>query len=128
MADRPAEKPTEELDHPLAIQEQLAALREDMDDLPEAVTTALSARTWGLLIPYLVGTILGGFAVVVTALIVHHLSSSPLDIKRDLWDVATPAEREQIRTILFRSDAALARIFELAGPLPPPPDPNGELP
>ena len=76
----------------------------------------------------MVGTLLGGFAVVVTALIVHHLSTSPLDINRDLWDVATPVEREQIRTILFRSDAPLVRIFGLIDPPLTPPCPPADCP
>ena len=124
MPDFPDETPTEELDQEASIQTQLAAVRQELGRLPDTMALALGRHAWGFLIPYMVGTIMGALVGAGILLTAHYLYySSPLDMKRHLWDVATPAEQEQILTILVRGNALLPRIVELAGPPPSPLDP-----
>ena len=119
-------------DQEASIQDQLAALRQDVALLPIITTTALTRCLWHILAPFIVGIVAGCITVVVTMLTALHTTTDQLDIRRDLWDVATEAEREQLVTILYRSDASLYQIYELTGstprlldyspvdPLPPP--------
>ena len=119
MPDFSDETPTEELDQEASIQTHLAALRQELAYLPIALSTVLARRSSAFLIPYLVGTVMGALVGGAMLLTAHHLYyTSPLDMKRHLWDVATPAEQEQILTILVRETAPLSRILELAGPSP----------
>ena len=55
---------------------------------------------------------LGAFAVV-SLFFVYIFFPSGLDMRRDVWDVATPTERQMIRQILYRSGAPLSRIRAL---------------
>ena len=69
-----------------------------------------------------------GIALVAALHVAIAIGPDRLDMKRHLWNVATEAEREQIREILFRSYADPALICELTAPrrpfqtldLPPP--------
>lgn len=69
-----------------------------------------------------------GIALVAALHVALTIGPERLDMKRHLWNVATEAEREQIREILFRSYADPALICELTAPrrpfhtldLPPP--------
>lgn len=54
-----------------------------------------------------------GIALVAALHVAIAIGPDRLDMKRHLWNVATEAEREQIREILFRSYADPALICEL---------------
>lgn len=59
-----------------------------------------------------------GIALVAALYVALTISPERLDMKRHLWNVATEAEREQIREILFRSYADPALICELTAKRP----------
>ena len=83
-----------------------------------------------------------GVAFFVAAYVAAAIGPDQLSIERHLWNVATEAEREQIREILFRSYADPALICELTAkrtpvrprdlpvrpPVMPPPLPPPEPP
>lgn len=109
-------------DQQASIQEQVVALRQDVAQLPTIVTTALTHRLWHILSPYVVGTVAGSIVVIVGLFTAVYPDIDQLDIRRDLWDVATEAERDQLVTILRRGDTPLYKIYELTGPTPRPLD------
>ena len=67
-----------------------------------------------------------GVAFFVAAYVAAAIGPDELSMKRHLWNVATEAEREQIREILFRSYADPALICELTAPRRP--FQSGDLP
>lgn len=119
MADRPPHQPRSGPPvSPEAVETKLDALRQEVAALPELVGERIeSSRRLAALSLWGVGV--GAVLVVLALCVAQVFTPEELRVERNLWNVATDAEREQIREILLRSSAPLSLVYELTGELPP---------
>ena len=99
---------------------ELEAALASLADLPETVNQAVAGHAKYTAAVVLRSVLVGaGVAALVLFLVFGVGGPERLSVERHVWAVATDAEREEIREILFRSSAPLPLVHELTGELAP---------